>query len=194
MNTGVANFVEVRYSDEVSDRDVSQLLRMLGRPVPRVGFLRPLDTVAIAVRKATNQLGSVVFEGNAGSYAHTVGLLSVLDDSPEPELGRSAEGKTYCRLNRLERPHDVDFSTEVIARLLDTHLGSGFPDVQDICKVVGELHDNIVSHARGLGYSAAQVYTHPRHREVQIAVADGGHGLLRSVLRLPVRIKLSSFG
>ena len=50
-------------------------------------------------------------------------------------------------------------------------------------RVVGELHDNVASHASGRGFSAAQFYRQGRSR-LEIAIADGGSGFLRNVRRV----------
>lgn len=52
-------------------------------------------------------------------------------------------------------------------------------------KVVGELHDNVASHASGVGFSAAQVYNGQKgKRWIEFAVADSGCGMLRNVRQL----------
>ena len=53
-----------------------------------------------------------------------------------------------------------------------------------LAKVVGELHDNVASHASGLGFSCAQAYNDAGAKRIEFALADRGRGMLRNVREL----------
>lgn len=93
-------------------------------------------------------------------------------------------GLTYCKAEKLANPSEVEHCNANIGRFLRTQLQGCANQalVAATCGVVGELHDNIVSHAGGCGFSAAQFYKTGK-RVIQIGLADCGRGLNGSVSR-----------
>lgn len=69
--------------------------------------------------------------------------------------------------------------------LIDVELQNPF--VRDLCDVIGDLHDNVWSHAESPGVSLAQKWNAPgtRNREqiIEFALADCGRGFLSELQR-----------
>lgn len=145
-----------------------------------IRFINPAGAVCLAVMASAGRQGMTSFVGRAMGYARASGLESVLlQCAPESQLNEFS-GVTYSPLTRLRLPLDVDRCNGTINALFRSRLAAhGSTFVRDLCKVVGELHDNVTSHSRGVGYSAAQVYGH----RLIFSIADGGRGLLRAVSR-----------
>ena len=80
----------------------------------------------------------------------------------------------------------MDCCNRIIADLLHNTLGGddneGF--INAVTKVVGELHDNVPSHAAGTGFSAA-VYCTDDSCRLEFAIADCGCGMLHNVVAPP---------
>jgi len=122
------------------------------------------------------------FIGDCQSYARNNGLLDTIQNTYRfPQRG-GRQGVTYTKLTKLSTHTEVDACNAIISDLIDEQLG-GFSDFvsSQLRKVVGELHDNVASHARGAGFSCAQVYTERDARRIEFAIADAGCGMLRNV-------------
>lgn len=124
----------------------------------------------------------LVFSGDSRSYAANNGLLDViLGDYSFPKRG-GLQGVTYTKLTKLATHAEVDGCNAVINDLIQEQLEPFSPLMaSQLRKVVGELHDNVASHARGLGYSCAQVYTGSGDYRIEFAIADAGCGMLKNV-------------
>jgi hypothetical protein len=156
--------------------------------IPPVPFITPVMSTILAAASVHEDTQEAVkgirFADEAGEYARNTGLTAVLNGEP-PDLSRgSREGKTYSKLTRLHTADDVDRSNVVIGDLLAEHLGDNPHAQQAIGSIVGELHDNVASHAHGAGFSAAQVYTGNNGARISFAVADRGCGLLKNVRKV----------
>lgn len=153
------------------------------RETIRLSFIRPSDAVLLAASTVrSDRVCPVTFESDARSYAQHNGLLSVLSRTDDVPRTGGLHGVTYSRLAKLARHEEVEMCNQVIADLLWEQLRDCGPQtVPMLCRVVGELHDNVASHASGAGFSAAQVY---QGREIEFAVADAGRGMLANVQRV----------
>jgi len=116
------------------------------------------------------------------SYANTCGLTAVLEGNYAYPTGHGQQGLTYTCLTRLSSAHEVDACNAIINSLFHEQFGDPFEQfVRLLSKVVGELHDNVASHAVGTGFSSAQRYQRENTDVVQFAIADGGVGMLHNV-------------
>ena len=151
-----------------------------------VSFVTPIHSVLLAAGTVSPQiqttLGNVIFTPEADQYARTTGLKDVLEGNYRfPQRG-GLEGKTYSKLARLSSHPEVDRCNEVIGDLIHHQLAKASPSaVHEFSKVVGELHDNVASHARGTGFSCVQCYDDATGTRIEFAVADAGCGMLRNV-------------
>lgn len=151
-----------------------------------VQFVTPLHAVCLAGRFQSRAFdsNSLSFACDARNYAENCGLLFHLGLSQEIPIRGGKSGLTYCPIESIIDAAEVDGCNQRIASLLRSQLGS-CPNkslVNATCGVVGELHDNIASHARGRGFSAAQVYRGGQ-QVIQIAIADVGQGIGPNVRR-----------
>lgn len=152
----------------------------------------PFVTPILSTMLAAWSLGgapNVRFSSACANYADNIGLAAVVlggETDPRPRIG-SLHGKTYSPLTSLWNHSQVDACNTIINDVIRGQIShSGLvPLVARLCKVVGELHDNVASHAGGRGFSAAQIY-HPQMgpRRVEFAIADNGCGLLRNAKRV----------
>lgn len=162
---------------------------------PQIDFVTPAVATIVAARSIVddNFRESVDLAPECQSYAATIGLDEVLKGTfnPAGQIGRR-HGRSYSRLTRLSLHAEVDGCNEVISDVLHEQLVAGDSAsqlfVQSVVKVVGELHDNVASHAHGVGYSAVQVYEPDGERRILFAVADSGCGMLKNASRVSASI------
>lgn len=148
----------------------------------QVRFLKPVQTVLLAARSVSTDLRSLVqFSPDPKAYASSCGLLNQLNQQYLQPTGSGKQGRTYSALTRLQHPGDVEFCNSVINNMIREQFAS-FPrrSVSAITHVVGELHDNVASHAGGCGFSAAQKFG----ETLQFAIADTGVGMPNKVRRI----------
>lgn len=143
-----------------------------------------LACVLAASRLRTGRDPAVTFKDASNSYADHSGLRSALCGGYEEMVRPRTEGQTWSRLTTLYRHAEIEGCNQAINDLI-FHQMAGMPRsvLDKIAKVVGELHDNVASHASGRGFSAAQFYRKGRPR-LEVAIADGGTGFLRNVHRV----------
>lgn len=150
-----------------------------------IGFVSPIVSAMLAVER-TRHAGTpnIEFRGDAQRYAEHTGLSEFITNGTLPPPRATSPRATYSPLTRLERADEVDAATGRLAECL--HASISAPElrttVAEIAKLLGELMDNVASHARGVGFSALQVYSRPAVR-VELAVVDGGVGLLHNARR-----------
>jgi hypothetical protein len=174
----------------VDYQDAVRLLRMIrtdGVPVP-VGWLSPIIVALIAAEAAKDSLVDrpvrerISLPPEQKSYAANCGLQSVLDGQYIPPSGTGLQGLTYTRLARLRSTHEVEACNAVINNLFYEQLSeNGGEFIRVLSKVVGEMHDNVASHSRGIGFSCAQRYEGRGGDLIQFAIVDSGVGMLRNV-------------
>lgn len=148
----------------------------------KIDFLTPLLAVSLCGAFNANrvQRSQVSFGVDAESYAQNYGLLNPIN--PADARNNSRHGLTYCPIQEISDPNHVDYCNENMSTLLINQLADckNKDLVYATCNVIGELHDNVASHANDRGYSAAQVYRREQ-KQIQIAVADIGRGIAGSV-------------
>lgn len=166
--------------------NVLRLARM-GHQRVSVPFVAPIMSAmlgAAAIHDARIRSDRFLFIGGAESYVRNNGLRDAMDGKPLAMRPSGLQGKTYTRLTKLATHDDVDVCNAVTNSLIREQLaGHTKSVVSRLCHVVGELHDNVASHARGGGYSCVQMYPSKARKEVQFAVADAGCGMLFNVKR-----------
>ena len=145
-----------------------------------IDFLTPSTAALIACACHRSKRPPVNFANDMaqryGEYSQLTNVLSGYHAN-----ARVPSYKNTCsRLCQVKDESDIDIATASIKTLLSTYLAHGMEVVKSLVRVIGELHDNIYSHAEGLGYSMAQVYRGSTPR-VEVAVVDAGIGLKRSV-------------
>ncbi len=165
---------------------ITTMRQVTNESLPRttVHFVSPvLSCICAALSQRGACKNPIHFHGNSEEYAQANGLASLLEGNYRPEDRSGQQGITYSRLTRLLMNHEVDAGNRVIADLLYEQFGNN-RFTNRLVGVVGELHDNVVSHAEGAGYSCAQTYNRNGQRRVEFAVADFGIGMLSNVKKI----------
>lgn len=152
----------------------------------RVNFVTPVLSVCLAGAFADQRFEAdqLEFAEESLGYAENNGLRHLLKlTTTTPNAGMSV-GRTYCQIVTLNHSAEVHSCNQTIGGLLQVQLAqcANRKLIAATTGVVGELHDNVVSHAMGRGFSAAQVYS-GQHRRIEIAIADIGCGLRGSLRR-----------
>ncbi|NBV89252.1 MAG: hypothetical protein EBR88_07060 [Betaproteobacteria bacterium] len=170
-----------------------QLLRMIrgeGRTVP-VGWLSPVIVTMLAAESVRDSrlreqlYERILLKPEQKSYATNCGLQAVLEGKYVAPSLTGRQGLTYSQLARLSSAPEVEACNRVINNLFYEQLGeNGGEFVRLLSKVVGEMHDNVASHARGVGFSSAQRYEKVRGDVIQFAIVDSGIGMLRNVQKV----------
>ncbi|MBC8072713.1 MAG: hypothetical protein IAG13_30615 [Deltaproteobacteria bacterium] len=154
----------------------------------RVEFTTPIISVCLAAEAfRSTEILDVVFSNSAGDYADNIGLTAALRrETPDPTTSYQL-GRTYSPLEGLWTHAHTEICNDRIGRVLRqaltpvqyTNVGA------EITRIIGELHDNVPSHAQGRGFSAAQVFGGARPKPVvRFAIADNGIGLRRNASKV----------
>lgn len=123
-------------------------------------------------------------------YLRTLGFHKVLW-SINDSINRMNSGKNYSPLTPLIHPSEVDVANTTInsciRNLVSNQRSEG---ISDLCKVVGELHDNVWSHGKSTGFSMAQrtkvPLTNGKDHFLEFALADCGLGFLEELKRAKI--------
>ncbi len=171
-------------------RIVTNLVSRTG-PV-RVDWVSPAMSAVLAAisLQERDEVHRIEFSAQCQEYAENVGLVDVLNrDSSAPNSKQGSRcGGTYSPLASLAFHSEVESCNRLVNGVFRTALGKSNL-VRPVCKVVGELHDNVASHACGRGYSAAKIYRHSSSPDMlEFAIADSGRGLLGNARRADARI------
>lgn len=147
-----------------------------------VGWVSPAVSVCLAAERSRGATVDVEFVGDAGRYASVVGLTEAIHGADPVHAQGHLHGRTYSPLEWLHTHEHVHRSNETIGRLFESQLSGNDNRAlrRSLNKIVGELHDNVASHSRGKGFSAAQVYLN----RIEYAVADAGCGFLFNARRM----------
>lgn len=154
-----------------------------------LAFLSPIVCAGLAAwfLEDPSARDLVHLSGDADWYSDLIGFSALLRGEIQPRPAASTSGstrrQTMSPLTSLARPAEVESCNERVTSILrDTNAmtieeqASAGP----LRMLVGELHDNVASHANGRGYSALQVY----ESRAEFAVCDYGCGFLRNVRRV----------
>jgi len=120
-------------------------------------------------------------------YASVIGFPQALGCTNQ--VNRINNGCGYSSMERLEDDHSADAGkTRISSCIREMFNIRNLPTtdpitiaIQELIDVIGELHDNVVSHSNGIGFSIAQ--SHSYHNYVKgnylsFAIADNGIGFL----------------
>ncbi|MFW0767234.1 hypothetical protein ACN0IV_15505 [Trabulsiella odontotermitis] len=128
-------------------------------------------------------------------YMNAIGLHKAVWGQDRYEQKRVHVGKNYSLVTALNNVLAVDAATSSInscIRQLTFPERQVYPQgINDLTRVVGELHDNVWSHGRDTGFSFAQKWTVPRthgkEHYLEFALADCGMGFLRELRRAGIK-------
>ena len=107
------------------------------------------------------------------SYLESIGFYNELWGTPIT-VNRHSDGFSYSPLILLDEQLKTNDATSTINSCIKRLLNNKSSCVNDLCEVVGELHDNVWAHGKGVGFSIAQYYRKPKR--IEFAVVDCGIG------------------
>lgn len=147
---------------------------------------------ALAVSSRANQVPTadvLTLLGEHSGYGKAIGIEEAIGAQDTYSMNRSNQGVNYSPLVVLD---DVD-KTNQATRDIAGCIRNWFTDpclslfAAELCDVVGDLHDNVWSHALSTGVSMAQKWEATRQEgggaQFEFALADGGLGLLAELRR-----------
>ncbi len=154
-----------------------------------VKFVTPIASTLLASLATTSHREKVCnclnFVATCIGYAENNGLVDAISGRYSFPMRSGRQGSTYTKLTKLATHQEVDLCNEIVNDLLYSQLqGFDVRVIHELAKVVGELHDNVASHAGGTGFSCAQVYDQQGAKRIQFAIADSGRGMRSNVQRL----------
>lgn len=122
--------------------------------------------------------------GDQKGYATTIGFEEHVTGVTCP-YERPNSGRNYSPLIKLSDRGSTDQATTTINNCLRDICEDMEVDINDLCNVIGELHDNVWSHGMATGFSAAQKHKVPYEEDyyIEFALADSGMGLKREMER-----------
>ncbi|MGV3878010.1 hypothetical protein ACV8SQ_09615 [Citrobacter freundii] len=128
-------------------------------------------------------------------YMNAIGLHKAVWGEDRYDQKRVNVGTNYSLVTALKNVEAVDSATSSInscIRQLTFPERKVYPQgINDLTRVVGELHDNVWSHGRDTGFSFAQKWAVPRtggkEHYLEFALADCGMGFFRELRRAGIK-------
>ena len=159
------------------------------------GFIVPGYWTALAAycREKNISFEQLDISDNRKSYAVAIALEKALGQTDNYPYERKNSGANYRELVLLNSVDDTDKATSTINNCI-RHLFSTIEltsFVQELCDVVGDLHDNVWSHGKSTGFSMAQKWPDYDTKQdcFEFALADCGLGFLRELKRVGLDIQ-----
>ncbi|GAA6136115.1 hypothetical protein NBRC116188_29050 [Oceaniserpentilla sp. 4NH20-0058] len=157
--------------------------------IPNNAFYFPCFWVAAAIYATDNKIPyqQLDIHPDIEGYASVIGFSQVLGDTTP--VNRPKDGSDYSSMEKLEDDQSADAGKSRIGNCLREMLNTNKLKnsdpvkiaINDLIGVIGELHDNVVSHSKGIGFSVAQshpFYKYKQGRFLSFAIADNGIGFL----------------
>lgn len=150
-----------------------------------------LWTALVVLSRTQNQDAQQVLrmldKESALEYGKAIGIEAALGLEDTYSYNRTNQGANYSPLVILDGEDKVDGATRDIGGCIRTWFnGSNLERfAAELCDVVGDLHDNVWSHAKSTGISMAQKWQSSQADSavLEFALADGGMGFLRELIR-----------
>lgn len=161
---------------------------------PRIPFGRPSYWVLLATTlyNGTIDKQRLNLTEKQKSYLTTIGFsYHILGQ--EQNVNRSTQcGKNYSVLAPLISEYQTESANSIINNCIRYNVGyvaKKPASASTLTEIVGELHDNVWSHAKSAGFSLFQK-THGINGEVflEFAIADRGYGFFRELKRVNIDV------
>ncbi len=159
-------------------------------------FLSPGYLTALAAYCKSNQIefSKLTFSNiDTQSYVSAIGLEPVLGGTDSYPYARKNSGVNYSQLVLLNSVDDTDKATSAIngciRDIFQNENNKKF--INELCAVVGDLHDNVWSHGKSTGISMAQKWKKQNSNNeflFEFALADCGLGFLAELKRVGLSI------
>lgn len=118
-------------------------------------------------------------------YGRAIGIEAAIGAKDTYEKERVNRGANYSPLAVLDAEEKTNEATRDVAGCIRTWFnGSGLEAfAAELSDVVGDLHDNVWSHAKSPGVSMAQKWCQQENNCLEFALADAGYGFLGELTR-----------
>jgi hypothetical protein len=119
------------------------------------------------------------------AYGRAIGIEAAIGAPDTYHHERVNKGANYSPLAVLDVEERTNEATKDIAGCIRTWFnGTGLEQfVAELCDVVGDLHDNVWSHAKSTGVSMATKWCQQDGNVLEFALADAGYGFLGELRR-----------
>lgn len=183
----------------LNNRRCASVHEALHRAFQGSGYCSPGLWAALAVSSRQQGLNcgqvlEVIGEQNTG-YGKAIGIEAAIGAADTYHLQRSNQGLNYSPLVVLDAEERTNAATRDIAGCVRTWFDNEplRRFAQELCDVVGDLHDNVWSHAKSTGISMAQKWREPSNDDnhLEFSLADAGYGFLRELTRAGVAQRLA---
>jgi len=163
-----------------------------------VGWIRPhgavllLDVCRYLAELAHQPVRLVALRRDVHSYLRRidfferVGQMVYTTDSFDSahDMGRSASSANILELVPVLNHLDVFEVGKCARKILGFWLGSATYDIDQIVNLLAEACGNVVDHSGDHGTVTIQKYDYGSHVEVELAIADMGIGIRRSLMKV----------
>src|SRR5450830_211626 len=161
-------------------------------------FLAPGYWVALSAKALRDRVDqeSILFPSEEmAKYSSAIGFPRLVWGEDHYQPIRVNEGRNYSSLTLLDIPEATDIATgrinNCIRQLLPNEEFRDF--VNDLCSVVGDLHDNVWSHGLSSGVSMAQKWRATSYGQdesfLEFALADCGTGFKTELGRVGINLQ-----
>lgn len=158
-----------------------------------------ISLLLAVARHSVDQTGYKIrlskLEPKVAAYLDRVDLFTIgenwlyTDDAISERFARSGASRTLVEISPLSSTHVQMAFLSRARTILHDWLNDEPKQIDDTVTVLSELCSNAGEHSHDLGTAIIQCYIHPSYSEVQIAVADLGIGIQKSL-----RSKYGSIG
>lgn len=129
------------------------------------------------------------FDENHKQYVSAIGLTRAIWGIDSFQYARINEGLNYSPVAHLNTPEDTNSASATINSCIRNFMSENSHQdfVNELCDVVGDVHDNVWSHGMASGFSMAQKWRVPNSSGsnfyLEFALADCGLGFLGELKR-----------
>lgn len=156
-------------------------------------YYQPAFWVLLAARMRAMQLGAecvTIRDMDVMGYADAIGFWRALGGDDGYAFERRNLGRKYSCLECLSDEQSAERAHQNIAGCLRSMVTEPAiqPIIGRVSDLVGELHDNVVSHAGAPGFSMAQRFGRGANECLIFAIADLGIGFLGELRRCGIEV------
>lgn len=146
------------------------------------GFYRPSFWVGLLSQYRKKMEYISIENSKVESYANTIGFNRIAKSSAqEKKISRPNKGSKYTLIQCIQTSHDVHDANHGIIECFDNFFTDPFFKSSNYSRTIkhtiGELHDNVSSHACSPGYSMAFEHS----GTFEFAISDHGIGFLKEI-------------
>lgn len=148
------------------------------------GIWAALAVVARGEEWHPDEVYALLREHDHLAYGRAIGIEAAIGEADTYRRNRVNEGKNYSPLAVLDAEECTNEATRKVSGCIRTWFSGSSLEAfaVELCDVVGDLHDNVWSHAKSPGVSMAQKWG-DGNGVLEFALGDAGYGLLGELQR-----------